>query len=59
MAYMTKDGKQYLNIKALHDRYGDLVRVGPNEVSIRTVDAVIPILGATGENLLLLCTHRH
>src|ERR1700712_2482139 len=38
MAYVAKDGKQHTNIKALHDQYGDLARVGPNEVSVRTVD---------------------
>ncbi|KAK1220918.1 hypothetical protein PQX77_016297 [Marasmius sp. AFHP31] len=38
-------GKQQHIIHKLHERYGDVVRIGPNEVSIRHADAVIPVLG--------------
>ncbi|THU80149.1 cytochrome P450 [Dendrothele bispora CBS 962.96] len=33
-------GKQHLVYKELHELYGDVVRVGPNELSIRHADAV-------------------
>jgi len=38
-------GKQHLVYKALHDTYGPIVRVGPNELSIVNVEAVPAILG--------------
>ncbi|KAF9497369.1 cytochrome P450 [Pleurotus eryngii] len=48
VAWVTSKGKQYQFYHALHDKYGDVVRIGPNELSIRHVDAVAPILGHDG-----------
>ncbi|KAI0717814.1 cytochrome P450 [Cerioporus squamosus] len=36
------------HMKQLHDRYGDVVRIGPNEVSIRDPTAVSALLGPGG-----------
>ncbi|KAH9990628.1 high nitrogen upregulated cytochrome P450 monooxygenase 2 [Russula compacta] len=41
-------GKQHLYYFALHERYGDYVRVGPNELSIRDASIIHPILGQGG-----------
>jgi hypothetical protein len=46
---LIKDGKEHVVLKDLHDKYGDFVRVGPNEISIRNVNAVVPVLGSTGK----------
>jgi hypothetical protein len=64
LAYLCLDGKQYLYYDELHRKYGDVVRigqsyilhtlnslssfVGPNELSIRNVDSVAPLLGPNG-----------
>jgi cytochrome P450 len=45
---IARQGKQHLYYQSLHARYGDFVRVGPNEVSIRLAAAVAPVLGASG-----------
>ncbi|KAG6856054.1 hypothetical protein H0H87_008068, partial [Tephrocybe sp. NHM501043] len=65
-------GHQYLVLKALHDIYGPVVHIGPNELSVIDVDAGFGILGAGGlpkgrsrkdknapENLLALVGHAH
>lgn len=36
-------------VRELHDRYGDVVRIGPNELSIRSSEAVELILGSKGK----------
>ncbi|KAI0687966.1 high nitrogen upregulated cytochrome P450 monooxygenase 2 [Cerioporus squamosus] len=41
-------GYQHIYIKALHERYGDVVRIGPNELSIRDASLINPLLGASG-----------
>nr|GAT50702.1 predicted protein [Mycena chlorophos] len=41
-------GNQQRVFKALHDQYGECVRVGPNEVSLIHVDAIKNVLGAGG-----------
>jgi len=41
-------GKQHLYIQSLHQRYGDIVRIGPNEVSISDPSAITPLMGTTG-----------
>ncbi|KAF7322347.1 hypothetical protein HMN09_00012400 [Mycena chlorophos] len=46
--WLTYSGKQHRVIKALHDRYGECVRTGPNEVSIIRLEAVKEVLGANG-----------
>ncbi|KAH9922831.1 high nitrogen upregulated cytochrome P450 monooxygenase 2 [Epithele typhae] len=56
LAWTTSDGKQWLHVNALHDRYGDIVRIGaftsladrPNEVSLRNASAIVPVLGPNG-----------
>ncbi|KAK7452694.1 hypothetical protein VKT23_012095 [Stygiomarasmius scandens] len=37
-------GKQHILYRELHELYGDIVRVGPNELSIRHADAIQPVL---------------
>ncbi|KAH7927912.1 cytochrome P450 [Leucogyrophana mollusca] len=48
MAWVSSDGKQHQYYCKLHKQYGDAVRIGPNEISLRTVEAVQPLMGATG-----------
>ncbi|KAI0699707.1 cytochrome P450 [Cytidiella melzeri] len=48
MAWVASSGKQHLYIQRLHDVYGDVVRIGPNELSIRDVSAIQPLMGAQG-----------
>ncbi|KAF7317104.1 hypothetical protein HMN09_00445100 [Mycena chlorophos] len=47
-AVIALSGKQHLYYKTLHERYGDVVRIGPNELSFRHVDSVNPMLGIRG-----------
>ncbi|KAJ7633024.1 high nitrogen upregulated cytochrome P450 monooxygenase 2 [Roridomyces roridus] len=47
-AWVVAGGKQHLAWKRLHDKYGDFVRTGPNEISIVHFDAVKAILGTGG-----------
>ncbi|KAI0308525.1 hypothetical protein OF83DRAFT_236928, partial [Amylostereum chailletii] len=39
-SYVCFQGKQHLWYQALHEQYGDIVRVGPNELSIRDASAI-------------------
>lgn len=48
MVWTTIRGQQHIYLKSLHDRYGDYIRVGPNELSFAHVDAIDPILGPAG-----------
>jgi len=48
VAYLCVKGDQHRYYKSLHDRYGDVVRVGPNELSIRDASLIHPILGQGG-----------
>ncbi|EKM51115.1 uncharacterized protein PHACADRAFT_103287, partial [Phanerochaete carnosa HHB-10118-sp] len=41
-------GKQHLHIQELYNRYGKIVHIGPSEVSIRNVDAVVPLMSTNG-----------
>jgi len=41
-------GKRHVFLQDLHKKYGDIVRVGPNEVSIRDVSAINPPMGTKG-----------
>nr|GAT44522.1 predicted protein [Mycena chlorophos] len=45
---MLVKGDKYLVMKELHDKYGDFVRTGPNEVSIIHADAIRAVLGTGG-----------
>lgn len=44
----SMSGKQYLWAKKIHDKYGDIVRIGPNELSFNSPSYVHPILGPGG-----------
>ncbi|KAF8265715.1 high nitrogen upregulated cytochrome P450 monooxygenase 2 [Lactarius quietus] len=48
VAYICTKGNLHRYLKSLHDRYGDVVRVGPNELSIRDSSLIHPILGQGG-----------
>ncbi|KAG1781607.1 cytochrome P450 [Suillus placidus] len=48
MAWVSRDGKQHIFYSRLHQTYGDVVRIGPNELSIRNVNAVVPLMGSNG-----------
>ncbi|KAG2110892.1 cytochrome P450 [Suillus discolor] len=48
MAWVSRDGKQHIYYSKLHQAYGDVVRIGPNELSIRDVNAVVPLMGSNG-----------
>ncbi|KAF8258059.1 high nitrogen upregulated cytochrome P450 monooxygenase 2 [Lactarius quietus] len=47
-AYIGTRGDLHLYYKSLHDRYGDVVRVGPNELCIRDASIIHPVLGQGG-----------
>ncbi|KAI0306837.1 high nitrogen upregulated cytochrome P450 monooxygenase 2 [Multifurca ochricompacta] len=47
-AYISARGDPHRYYKSLHDRYGDVVRVGPNELSIRDASLIHPVLGPGG-----------
>ncbi|PSR70846.1 hypothetical protein PHLCEN_2v13287 [Hermanssonia centrifuga] len=48
LAYVASKGKQHLYIQDLHNRYGDAVRIGPNELSFNDANAVSAIMGSHG-----------
>lgn len=48
VAQISSRGKMHLYYQELHRKYGPIVRVGPNEVSIADADAIQPVLGANG-----------
>ncbi|KII89837.1 hypothetical protein PLICRDRAFT_52981 [Plicaturopsis crispa FD-325 SS-3] len=48
MAYISHQGKMHEYYQNLHRKYGDFVRIGPNEVSIADVGSIIPLMGANG-----------
>ncbi|KAF9075642.1 cytochrome P450 [Rhodocollybia butyracea] len=41
-------GRQHTEFKAMHDKYGNVVRTGPNEISVIDPSAVTDVLGAGG-----------
>ncbi|KAI0690130.1 high nitrogen upregulated cytochrome P450 monooxygenase 2 [Cerioporus squamosus] len=45
---LTLRGYGHYRLKALHEQYGDVVRIGPNEISIRDPEMIGPLLGASG-----------
>ncbi|KAF9261542.1 high nitrogen upregulated cytochrome P450 monooxygenase 2 [Marasmius fiardii PR-910] len=47
-AAVGRSGKQYLYYQELHRKYGDVVRIGPNELSFLPVEAIDPIMGRDG-----------
>ncbi|GJE90443.1 cytochrome P450 [Phanerochaete sordida] len=49
LAYVTaRTGRTYLYLHQLHQIHGDVVRIGPNELSIRHKDACVSVLGQKG-----------
>ncbi|KAL6304641.1 cytochrome P450 [Sparassis latifolia] len=48
LVYVTSKGKQYLYVQQLHQKYGPIVRIGPNELSIIDTDLIPYILGSEG-----------
>ncbi|KAJ7639705.1 cytochrome P450 [Mycena polygramma] len=48
LTFVTSRGKLHIYIKGLHDKYGSVVRIGPNELSITDVSLLPFILGANG-----------
>ncbi|KAI5120324.1 hypothetical protein M0805_000384 [Coniferiporia weirii] len=48
LVYAAMGGKYHLKLKALHDKYGPYVRVGPNEVSFVDVGLITKIMGPDG-----------
>ncbi|KZP25865.1 cytochrome P450 [Athelia psychrophila] len=48
LAWKMYRGRQHLYYQKLHKQYGDIVRVGPNELSINRADAIAPVLGNSG-----------
>ncbi|KAJ7454733.1 cytochrome P450 [Mycena latifolia] len=47
-AGIAMKGKQHLYYSELHRRFGDVVRIGPNELSFRDVNAIAPMMGSKG-----------
>ncbi|EAU87606.2 high nitrogen upregulated cytochrome P450 monooxygenase 2 [Coprinopsis cinerea okayama7 len=47
-AWYGHKGKHHIQLKKLHERYGPIVRIGPNELSIVDKDLIPFILGAQG-----------
>ncbi|KAK4942564.1 hypothetical protein LTR10_017693 [Elasticomyces elasticus] len=41
----VRSGKSHLNLQALHERHGDIVRLGPNSLSFSNPDALKAIYG--------------
>ncbi|OSD05151.1 high nitrogen upregulated cytochrome P450 monooxygenase 2, partial [Trametes coccinea BRFM310] len=48
MACLSVTGRQHLYLKRLHERYGDVVRIGPNELSFRDPSFLGAMLGVGG-----------
>ncbi|KAI1783878.1 high nitrogen upregulated cytochrome P450 monooxygenase 2 [Ganoderma leucocontextum] len=48
MAACAAAGRECFVVKALHEQYGDVVRTGPNELSMRDPALVSRIMGAPG-----------
>ncbi|KAF7330444.1 Cytochrome P450 [Mycena venus] len=46
--FMQWTGHQHLYMKRAHDKYGPVIRTGPNEVSVADVDAVGSVYGSGG-----------
>lgn len=45
---IARKGQQHRLLAKLHKQYGDIVRIGPNEVSIANASAIDPLMGAQG-----------
>ncbi|KAF5340888.1 hypothetical protein D9758_012174 [Tetrapyrgos nigripes] len=47
MAFVSQQGRQHIYLWRLHQKYGDIVRVGPNELSIQNAGSILPVLGGS------------
>ncbi|RPD57205.1 high nitrogen upregulated cytochrome P450 monooxygenase 2, partial [Lentinus tigrinus ALCF2SS1-7] len=47
-AVVASKGNRHRTFVEMHEKYGDIVRTGPNEVSINDASFVEPLLGASG-----------
>ncbi|GJE87389.1 cytochrome P450 [Phanerochaete sordida] len=47
-AYIAVQGHQHTEFQHLHEIHGDVVRIGPNELSFRDVSLIQPMMGAQG-----------
>lgn len=54
-AFQARDSKQHLWLDSLHKRYGDYVRMGPNEITIFDPAAILPIHGADSKCTTTAC----
>ncbi|KAJ6543634.1 cytochrome P450 [Mycena vulgaris] len=48
LTWIASRGKLHIYVKQLHDKYGPVVRIGPNELSITDVSLLSSVLGANG-----------
>ncbi|KAH9849213.1 high nitrogen upregulated cytochrome P450 monooxygenase 2 [Lenzites betulinus] len=48
LASISRGGRRNVYTQQLHQRYGDIVRIGPNEVSISNAAAIHPLMGTAG-----------
>ncbi|KAI0687111.1 high nitrogen upregulated cytochrome P450 monooxygenase 2 [Cerioporus squamosus] len=47
-AALATTGRQPQYLQQLHEKYGDIVRIGPNDLSIRDASVVGPLMGSSG-----------
>ncbi|KAF9651179.1 cytochrome P450 [Thelephora ganbajun] len=47
-AHLNWQGKQHVHYRNLHKKYGDVVRVGPNEIMLSDISVIEPLLGPGG-----------
>ncbi|PPQ63371.1 hypothetical protein CVT24_005636, partial [Panaeolus cyanescens] len=48
LAFLSLTGGQHRYYRQLHEKYGDVVRTGPNELSLRDASVVTDLLGING-----------
>ncbi|KAJ7167773.1 cytochrome P450 [Mycena filopes] len=48
LTWIASRGKLHLYVKSLHDKYGSIVRIGPNELSIVDASLVSAVVGPNG-----------
>ncbi|KAF9054569.1 cytochrome P450 [Panaeolus papilionaceus] len=47
-AFLALTGRQHIYYRRLHQKYGNIIRIGPNEVSICDANAIVGLLGNGG-----------
>ncbi|KAF7985863.1 hypothetical protein HWV62_568 [Athelia sp. TMB] len=48
LSWVSIKGARHVKIREVHAQYGEIVRIGPNEISCNYADAVKPICGPNG-----------